>query len=185
MINRRYRYLITAILLAVIFSPLYTIACGPSPQKVSKEIVIQASPAKVWALVGDFSAMQKWHPDVLSSTLVSKPNVDEKTVNYRTIKLKNGGSITEKQREVQAGEMKLGAVMEQGDIAVSNYSDVITVKHSLVAEESIVMWVGRFNNKANLMQAPVGMDDTSAIAAVEARYAKGLQGLKQFLELAH
>lgn len=59
--------------------------------------------------------MQKWHPDVLSSVLETKADPDGKAVNYRTLTLKNGGTIIEKQREMQAGEMKLGALMEQGD----------------------------------------------------------------------
>lgn len=175
----KYFRIVTCILSAF---PLLAIACGPSPQKVTKEMVIKAEPAKVWALVSDFGAMQKWHPDVLASTLESKPDAEGKTVRTRTLTLKNGGSITEKQRETEADEMKLGAVLVQGDIAVSNYSDAITVKPSLVAGESVVTWVGRFNNKANLMQAPVGQDNSTAIAAVEARYNVGLQGLKSQLE---
>jgi len=182
MFSKRYRSLMVATLLVVISSPLRAGACGPSPQKVSKEVVIQASPAKVWALVSDFSAMQKWHPDVLASTLESKPDTDGGTVTYRTLTLKSGGSIIEKQRETQAGDMKLGAVLVQGQIAVSNYSDAITVKPGLVVGESVVTWVGRFNNKANSMQAPVGEDDATAIAAVESRYNAGLQGLKESLE---
>ncbi|MCX7190549.1 MAG: SRPBCC family protein [Methylotenera sp.] len=182
MLNKPYRSLMTTTLIAVIFSPFCASACGPSPQKVSKEIVIQASPKKVWALVGDFSAMQKWHPDVLASSLESRPDADEKTFIYRTLTLKNGGSIIERQRETQAGEMKLGAVLVQGDLAVSNYSDAISVKPSLVAGESVVTWVGRFNNKANLMQAPAGQDNVAAITTVEAWYAAGLANLKIVLE---
>lgn len=165
--------------------PLLAIACGPSPQKVTREIIIHAEPAKVWAMVSDFAAMQKWHPDVITITLESKQDVEGKVTHYRTLKLKNGGSITEKQRETQADEMKLGAVMVEGDIAVSNYSDAISVKPSLVVGESVVTWVGRFNNKANAMQAPAGQDNEAAIAAVEARYDAGLQGLKQLFEVAH
>lgn len=182
MLNKSYRSLMTVTLIAVIFSPFCASACGPSPQKVSKEIVIQATPAKVWALVGEYSAMQKWHPEVLASSLEIKPDEDEKTVIYRTLTLKNGGSIIERQRETQAGEMKLGAVLVHGNLAVSNYSDAITVKPSLVAGESVVTWVGRFNNKANLMQAPAGQDNAAAIAAVDAWYDAGLTNLKKVLE---
>lgn len=185
MIKKRYRFLVTATLMAVIFTPLYASACGPSPQKVTKEIAIKATPEKVWELVSDFSAIQKWHPNVLSSVLETKADPDGKAVNYRTLTLKNGGTIIEKQREIQAGEMKLGTLMEQGDIAVSNYSDAITVKPSSVAGESVVTWVGRFNNKANAMQAAVGEDNAAAIATVEAYYNAGLQGLKQSIEEVH
>jgi mxaD protein len=185
MIKKRYRFLWTAALMVVIFTPLYASACGPSPQKVTKEIVIKAPPEKVWAMMSDFSAMQKWHPDVMSSVLETKADPDGKPVNYRKLTLKNGGTIVEKQREMQEGEMKLGAVIEQGEIAVSNYSDAITVKPSLAAGESVVTWVGRFNNKANLMQAPVGQDNAAAITAVESWYDNGLQGLKESVEKSH
>lgn len=185
MIRMRYRFLVTAALISVIFSPLCASACGPSPQKVTKEIVIKAPPEKIWALISNFSAMQKWHPDVLSSVLETKTDPDGKAVNYRTLTLKNGSTTIEKQREMQAGEMKLGTVMVQGDIAVSNYSDAIAVKPSIIKGESMVTWVGRFNNKANLMQAPVGQDNATAIADVESWYDTGLQGLKENVEKSH
>jgi hypothetical protein len=160
--NKLNRSLMTATLIVVISSPLCSSACGPSPQKV-----------------------QKWHPDVLASKLENKPDSEGKVTNFRTLTLKNGGSITEKQRETQVGEMKLGVVMIAGDIAVSSYSDALSVKPSLVTGESVVTWVGRFNNKANAMQATAGQDNAAAIAAVAARYDAGLQGLKQVLEMAH
>jgi hypothetical protein len=165
------------------FIPLFVLACGPSPQKVTKEITIKAEPAQVWALVSDFGGMQRWHANVLETTLVHKLDAESgKEMNYRTLKLKDGGSIVEKQRETQADEMKLGVILEQGDIAVSNYSDAITVKPGAVAGESIVTWVGRFNNKANLMQAPEGQDNAAAIAAVESWFGLGLEGLKKAAE---
>ena len=181
MVNKYHSYLMAA-LFAAIYKPLYASACGPSPQKVSREIVIQASQVKVWALLSDFNAMQKWHPDVLAGTQENGLDADGKTVIYRTLTLKNGGSVTEKQRETQVGEMKLGAVLVQGDLAISNYSDSMVVKPSLVEGESTVSWVGRFNNKANLMQAPVGQDNAAAIAAVEAWYDAGLANLKKVVE---
>lgn len=165
------------------FTPLLVLACGPSPQKVTKEITIKAQPAKVWALVNDFGAMQKWHTSVLETTVAHQLDAESgKEVNYRTLKLKDGGSIVEKQRETQADEMKLGVILEQGDIAVSNYSDAITVKPGANAGESVVTWVGRFNNKANLMQAPEGQDNATAIAAVESWFGLGLEGLKKAAE---
>lgn len=168
--------------LVLFLMPLSAIACGPSPQKVTKEIVIKAEPAKIWALLSDFGAMQKWHPGVVAVVVESKPDTNGKDALFRTLKLKSGGSLSEKQRETQSDEMKLGVVMLEGDFAVSNYSDAITIKPSTADGESLVTWVGRFNNKANAMQAPAGEDDATAIAAVNAFYGAGLQGLKSVLE---
>ncbi|MDO9051846.1 MAG: SRPBCC family protein [Methylotenera sp.] len=173
------------ILLAAIILPLNVIACGPSPQKVTKEIVIKAGPEQVWAIVSDFGAMHKWHPHVIGAVLERKSDSDGKETSYRTLKLKEGGTIIQKQRETQAGEMKLGVVMIQGDIAASNYSDALTVKTGHSEGETIVTWVGRFNNKANAMQAPVGQDNASAIESVERWYDVGMLNLKRVIEASH
>lgn len=171
-----------SLLVAAIFWATSASACGPDPQKVTKEIIIQASPSKVWAVISDFGAMQRWHSDVIETLLETRLDEDGKPVIYRKLKLRNGGSIIEKKREMQNGEMKLGSVMEEGDIAVSNYSDAITVRPGPLAEESIVTWIGRFNNKANLMKAPAGQDNVTAIAAVENWFDVGLASLKKVTE---
>lgn len=72
--------------------------------------------------------------------------------------------------------------MESGDIPVSNYSNVISVVPNLVKNETKVVWIARFNNKANLMQAPAGQDDATAIAAIEQFYDAGLSALKKRLD---
>jgi len=185
LLQHRISSLAMAFFVVVICEPFLAQACGPSPQKVTQEITIQAMPEKVWALVSDFSAMHTWHPDVLNTTVESKLDTQGTIINIRTLHLINGGNIVEKQREMQKKDMKLGAAMIAGDIAVSNYSDALTVRPSQKLGESVVTWVGRFSNQANLMQAPAGQDDATAIAAIEARYSKGLQGLKHFFEETH
>lgn len=173
--------LTAVILLAAITTP-NALACGPSPQKVTKEIVIKAGPEQVWAVVSDFGAMHKWHPNVVDTVLERKSDAEGKETSYRTLRLKDGGTIIEKQRETQVGEMKLGVVMMQGDIAVSNYSDALTVKPGHSESETIVIWVGRFNNKANAMQAPAGQDNATAIVSVARWYDVGLLNLKRVVE---
>ena len=61
-------------LIAVAILPLTAAAHGPSPQKVEKEIVIKADPAKVWALVKDFGGIQKWLPTVASTGVEDEKN---------------------------------------------------------------------------------------------------------------
>lgn len=173
---------LTALMLLTAMATPTAQACGPSPQKVTKEMVIKASPAKIWAIVSDFGAMHKWHPSVIETVLERRSDADGKETSYRTLKLKDGGTIIQKQRETQAGEMKLGVVMMQGDIAVSNYSDALTVKTGHSEGETIVNWVGRFNNKANAMQAPAGQDNASAIASIDSWYDVGLSNLKNVVE---
>jgi mxaD protein len=162
--------------------PLSAMACGPSPQKVVEKIIIHDTPEHVWAVVGDFAKMGQWHPSVVASGVKSTLNADGSKTDYRTLTLKNGGQLIERIRPTKQGVMKLGVVIEKGDMAVSNYSDALTVKVGNTPNESIVTWTGRFNNKANLMVAPAGQDDATAIAVVKGFYQVGLSQLKKVFE---
>lgn len=168
------------------FLPIDVLACGPSPQKVVKQITVQASPAVVWAVVGNVGAMQDWHPAIESSTvkkeLKKTQGAEANETVYRTLLLVDGGRLMERLRPLQANTMKVGVVIEQGSLAVSNYSDALTVKPGLETDTAIVTWTGRFNNKANLLVAPKGQDNEAALLAVNQFYEVGLNGLKHFIE---
>ena len=83
-------HLTRIMLLVLSFVPTLALACGPSPQRVSKEIVIEASPAEVWRLLKQFDGMHQWHSEVRSTAIDQKTDSDGKVVNYRTLVLKNG-----------------------------------------------------------------------------------------------
>jgi len=162
---------------------MHGVACGPSPQKVVEKIFIKATPEAVWVVVGDFKSIHQWHPDVVNASIQPQVNSEEKETHIRTLMLKNGGQLVERLRETQQGEMKLGTVMESGDMAVSSYSDALTVKQSTNNDETEITWTGRFNNQANLLVAPEGQDNKAAIAAVQQFYQHGLVGLKAYVEM--
>lgn len=159
--------------------PMAVRACGPSPQKVVKQVTIPAPPAAVWAVVGNAGAMQDWHPAIKSSAVKKVKSKDGSETIHRTLKLVDGGQLTERLRPMQDDVMKIGVVIEEGSLAVSSYSDALTVKPGLKQGTAIVTWTGRFNNKANLLVAPKGQDNAAAIAAVNDFYTAGLSRLKQ------
>jgi hypothetical protein len=175
-----------AIFALVILLPLAAHAHGPSGQKVVKEVVIKAEPAKVWALLKDFCSVQQWHAQVASCKLETLK--DEESGNplpHHLMTLKEGGSLLEKLREANDAEMKLDYKMVDGTqstIAVSNYRAVMQVKAGPVAGESTVTWTARFYNAANTMEAPPGRDNPAANAAINSYYDAGLAGLKKLLE---
>ncbi len=171
------------ILVVAGMAPLAVSACGPSPQKVVKEIVIKAEPAQVWAVIKDFGGIHTWHPSVISSTVGHMKDSEGIEFAYRTLTLKDGGTVVEKLRETQGDGMKLSYIMMQGDIPVSNYSSWMTVKPGPGTGESTVTWVGRFSNKANAVEAPPGQDNKTAVAAINAIYDAGLEGMKQLMEV--
>ena len=47
--------------------PLHAAAHGPTRQKVTEKITINAPPAAVWARIRNFDALKDWHPAVAES----------------------------------------------------------------------------------------------------------------------
>ena len=167
-----------ALTIGVSLMPFSASAHGPSPQKVEKTVTIKADPAKVWALVKDFGNMQKWHPAVASTKLEKK---GEDT--FRTLTLKDGGTITEKLRNVDDASMKLKYEIVSGVLPVADYNSTITVAKGAAAGETTVTWMGRFYRVYKLNPPiPAGQDDESAVKAVTGVYDSGLAQLQKVAE---
>jgi len=166
--------------------PLSVSAHGPSGQKVMKEFTVKADPAKVWALLKDFGAIGKWHPDVTNVKFENRKDAESgKELPHRLVTLKNGKTFLEKLREANDAEMKLDYKMIDGadsTIAVSNYRTVAQVKPGAGAGQSIVTLTARFYNKANTMEAPEGADNPAANKAINELYDAAAIGLQKALE---
>ncbi|OAM51392.1 MxaD protein [Methylovorus sp. MM2] len=170
-------------LIAMAALPLTAAAHGPSPQKVEKEIIIKAEPAKVWALVKDFGGWQKWHPAVASTKIEVKKDDNGDDATFRTLTLKDGGTIVEKLRSSDDTSMVIKYEIESGVLPVSDYYSVFSVKPGENAGETKVTWMGRFYRVYKLNPPiPEGQDDESAIKAVTGMYDSGLAALKKIAE---
>ena len=66
-------------------------AHGPTRQKVTESITINAAPDAVWARVKDFGAMNTWHPAVEACAAPDGNKIGSR----RTLALKGGGSVVE------------------------------------------------------------------------------------------
>ncbi|EUJ09875.1 polyketide cyclase/dehydrase and lipid transport protein [Methylophilaceae bacterium 11] len=153
-------------------------AHGPSPQKVEKTIVIKAAPAKVWAVVKDFGNMHAWHPAIASTKLEKKG--DE---TFRTLTLKDGGTIYEKLRTADDADMKLRYEIVDGVAPVADYNAFMQVTAGPGAGESTVTWVGRFYRTYKLNPPiPAGQDDETAVKFITGVFDSGLANLKKVIE---
>lgn len=153
-------------------------AHGPSPQKVEKTIVIKAAPAKVWAVVKDFGNIHAWHPAIASTKLEKKG--DE---TFRTLTLKDGGTIYEKLRTADDADMKLKYEIVDGVAPVADYNAFMQVTAGPGAGESTVTWVGRFYRTYKLNPPiPAGQDDETAVKFVTGVFDSGLANLKKVIE---
>ncbi len=165
-------------LIALSLFSLTAAAHGPSPLKVDKSVTIKADPAKVWALVKDFGNMQKWHPGV-TATKLDKKGAD----TFRTLTLKNGGTVNEKLRSADDADMKLKYEIVSSSLPLTDFNAFIVVTKGANAGESNVQWVGRFYRLYKLNPPiPAGQDDETAIKAIDEIFESGLAGLQKAAE---
>lgn len=157
-------------------------ANAPSQQKVIREVIIKTTPEKVWDVVKDFANIHKWHPAVESTTTETKADESGEQLLHRTLTLKGGGTILEKQTINSDAEMKIEYRIVDGVLPVSGYRSNMVVKAGPGSGESTVTWTGRFYNKANKVDAPKGEDNETAVKSIEGVYDSGLANLKKVLE---
>ena len=154
-------------------------AHGPSPQKIEKEMVIKAEPAKVWGIVKDIGHVQNWLPLVTDTKTEVKKDDSGSDATYRTLTLKAGGTVLEKIRSADDNDMVLKYEIVEGAVPVADFNGKISVKAGPGAGESTVTWVGRFYRVYKLNPPiPAGQDDESAVNAVNTIFDAGLNGLK-------
>ena len=133
-----------------------------SALEASKTLDIKASPAKVWAAIGDFCGIAQWHPAITGCTLSKQGRA-----KVRTLTLKDGGTIVERQISRNNKAMSYRYTIVSGPLPVANYRSTISVMPS--AGGSTVSWTGTFVAK--------GADDAKATAAIQGVYDSGLDGL--------
>ena len=155
-------------------------AHGPSRQKVEESIVINAAPAKVWAIVGDFNGLNKWVPPVEASTATAGNTVG----SVRTLSITGGEKLNESLEGLDAASMTLRYRMREANIKVlpvNNYSSSITVAAE-GSGASKVTWRGAFYRGFMNNNPPAELNDDAAIAAVSGLYKASLTKLKTVIE---
>lgn len=153
-------------------------AHGPSPLKVDKSVTIKADPAKVWALVKDFGNMQKWHPGI-ASTKLEKKGAD----TFRTLTLKDGGTVYEKLRSADDADMRMKYEIVTSGLPLTDFNSFMVVTKGANPGETNVQWVGRFYRLYKLNPPiPAGQDDETALKAINGIFDAGLAGLQKAAE---
>ncbi len=151
-------------------------AHGPTPQKVVKEITINAAPEKVWALVTDFEHSDKWH-----SSVKSIQTVDGKA--QRTIALENGTTLNETFSKTIESIKKIKYKVTEWDAAVTDVSVTLQVKKGATDGESKVKWIAKGYRVYKLNPpVPEGQDDETAHKFLSSVYEPGLESLKKAAE---
>jgi hypothetical protein len=158
--------------------PNIALAHGPTRQKVTETVEINAPADKVWATIGNFQDMS-WHPAVakLEGTGGNDANAT------RTLTLTSGGTIEEKLLSHDPAKMIYKYEITKVDpkvLPVNNYSSNLSVKGE--GGKSTVEWKGAFYRGYMNNDPPPDLTDEASKKAVEGVYRAGLDALKKKLE---
>ena len=159
-------------------APVAAEAHGPTRQKVSSKIEINAPVDKVWAAVGNFQDMS-WHPAVAKTEGTGGNDVGA----TRKLTLQSGGVINEKLTKYSPEDRGFGFEITDVDVKVlpvTNFSSQLSVTGT--AEKSIVEWRAAFYRGFVNNDPPPELSDEAAVKAVTEVIQGGLGALKTKLE---
>ena len=152
-------------------------AHGPTRQKVTETITVDAPATTVWARIRNFDALKDWHPAVAASP-ADKGNEEG---SVRELELKGGGHLTETLESWDDAKMRYSYRAKNGGaLPVTNYTSTITVKAE--GEKAVVEWRGAFYRGYPNNDPPPDQNDEAAVAAVTGVYQAGLANLKKLVE---
>ncbi|WP_257164943.1 SRPBCC family protein [Bradyrhizobium sp. SRS-191] len=155
-------------------------AHGPTRRKVQEHVEINAAPAKVWAIMGNFQDMS-WL-GIVDKTEGDKGNEIGAT---RKLTLKGGATVDEELYKYDAEKMSYSYRITAVDVKVlpvTNYSSTIAVTPSADGKGSVVEWTGAFYRGFPNNDPPPELSDEAAVNAVTGLYKGGLEGLKKKVE---
>lgn len=179
----------------LVISPISE-ARGPTRQQVQEKITINAPPAQVWALVGDFGGLHKWHRAIKATAMEGEKRrvlilagTGNRTISEE-LKERNAEKMLLKYRIVDQSIVKTvdfrGQKYEVPAVPVDNYSAIISVKPA--GEGSEITWSGTFyrvyklNYYKDEPRYPEGLGDDDAIKTITEIYKSGLSNLKKTVE---
>lgn len=170
--------LLASFLALACLMPLAASAHGPTRQKVTETVEINAPADKVWAVVGNFQDMS-WHPAFVKTEGTGGNDVGA----TRTLTLEGGGQIFEKLTKYNAEGKTLGYEITEVDVKVvpvTNYSAHITVTPD--GDKSKVEWKSAFYRGYVNNDPPPELSDEAAVKAITGVFQSGLAALKKKLE---
>lgn len=111
---------------------------------VTESVLLPVRPAAAWALVGDFSAVESWHPAVVASTL---GGTGQATGDTRVLMLGNGAKIREELESYDGEGMSYSYRIVSSPLPVADYVSRLSV--SADGSGSRVTWQSSFAPKGD------------------------------------
>lgn len=156
-------------------------AHGPSRQKAEASVVLNATPAEVWEVIGHFDDMS-WHPAVASTEMTpdgAAADIPDESTRVLHLKADQGDpTITEQLIGWQPDKMMYKYMITEVDVKVlpvTNYSSTLQVRDKDGKAE--VIWRGGFYRGFPNNEPPADLNDEAAVAAVDGIYKAGMDAL--------
>ena len=159
-------------------------AHGPTRQKVTQTVDITRTPDQVWAIVGDFDSIARWHPVIASSPADHGNEIGSK----RTLTLKAEGAphFDEELVKYDAAARSYQYKIDKVDpkvLPVNNYNAWFEVQDN-PAGGSTIEWRAAFYRGYMLNDPPPELNDAASSKAVAGVLRAGLDNIKAIAERA-
>jgi hypothetical protein len=168
----------TIALLALVALPGLGMAAAPV-LKVSKSVLIHATPEAVWAKAKDFGALNTWHPAVAKDEIVA--GADNQPGAERQLTLGDGGKVHEKLIAFNDQGREFKYVIVDGVLPVTSYTSTFRVV-AAGKDSAKVTWSGTFKRKDVGATPADGANDATATKVISGVYQTGLDNLKKVIE---
>jgi Polyketide cyclase / dehydrase and lipid transport len=131
---------------------------------VKKRTEAPGLPPEIWAVVGEFCAIEKWHPAVAKCE-----ETKEGDVTFRTLTLKDGGKIKEKLTGKE--DVAYSYEIVESPLPVKNYKSKLWLEVDDEPDRTVIYWQSDFD--AN------GKSDEEAKTIITGILADGVKGIKK------
>jgi hypothetical protein len=164
-------------LLAVYFAPALVMAHGPSRVLLIEKIEINATPDKIWSVIGDFCSIKDWHPTVTDCT-ADKGNEPD---SLRVITLDGGEQIREILAKHKPDNFLIQHYMKDGQqleaYPITTHGLTITISDNGKGG-STLKWKGAFYRSFQGPTPPHELSDEYATEKLTVFYKAGLENIK-------
>jgi hypothetical protein len=127
----------------------------PSRGRVSHSLEIEAPAGRVWALIADFGAIDRFSPIVVSCTTEGDDGVGQR----RVLSLDNGTVTISRLEAIDHGARSLTYRILETKLPLDDYTSTVVV-HEASGDTCEVVWTSEFNPKdATLAEATAFLDE--------------------------
>ena len=168
--NKNYKLHNLILLVFVLIGVVLSKSLWADALKVEEKVVLNASSKAVWALVGGFKALDRWHPDIAESMLIG---TGKEAGDIRILTLNNNDTIVERLDSYDENSMILQYRILESPLPIENYLASITV---ISIDENLaeVIWKSSFN------AVSVSEDEVKQI--ISGIYLTGFQSLNDLFK---